>query len=74
MENIYVFVLIGLLYVIAASPSALVALWHFRLFTIARLLHTVVYVSGMKQQPLRGIAFGVNWLVNASMIVQLLLR
>ena len=42
IENIVPFVLIGLAFV-ACNPSAANALWHFRIFFFARLLHTFAY-------------------------------
>ncbi|RUS75540.1 hypothetical protein EGW08_016708 [Elysia chlorotica] len=42
LENIIPFLLTALLY-IATKPDPDIALWHFRLFTGSRLLHSVVY-------------------------------
>ena len=42
IENIIPFVLIGFFYV-HTNPSTAAALWHFRLFTASRFLHTLMY-------------------------------
>ncbi len=42
IENIIPFVLVGLFYV-GTNPDRDVALWHFRVFFISRVLHTLTY-------------------------------
>ncbi len=42
IENIVPFVLIGFFYV-ATNPDRDVAIWHFKVFFISRLIHTVCY-------------------------------
>lgn len=42
MENIIPFVLIGFFY-IGTRPKFEYALWHFRIFFLSRLLHTIAY-------------------------------
>ena len=42
IENIVPFVLVGFFYV-ATNPNKDVAYWHFRIFFISRLVHTVCY-------------------------------
>jgi glutathione S-transferase len=42
IENIVPFVLVGFFYV-ATDPDRRTALWHFRVFFISRLLHTLTY-------------------------------
>jgi uncharacterized MAPEG superfamily protein len=56
LENILPFLVIGFLYALT-GPSYTVAWWLFVLFTVARLLHTAVYVAGL--QPWRTVSFGV---------------
>ena len=69
VENIPAFLALGLLYV-AISPSPSTALWHFRVFAIARILHTISYQ--FKLQPHRLITFLVSILVSISMAVQII--
>jgi glutathione S-transferase len=42
IENIVPFVLVGFFYV-GTNPDRDVALWHFRIFFISRLVHTICY-------------------------------
>ena len=42
IENIVPFVLVGFFYV-GTNPDRDLALWHFRIFFISRLLHTLTY-------------------------------
>ena len=67
----YPFVLIGILYCLT-GPSHATALWHFRVFGISRLIHTLVYL-GKVPQPARALAYGAGALVNMSMAIQALL-
>jgi len=63
LENIPVFLILGLLYV-ATRPALATALWCFRIFVAARYIHTFVYVICPLPQPARGLSFfagvGVN--------------
>ena len=68
MENIYPFILIGFFYCLT-GPNSNTTKFHFIIFLIARLLHTIVYILAIKQ-PARGICYFVGMLVNASMILQ----
>ncbi|CAD5117965.1 DgyrCDS6707 [Dimorphilus gyrociliatus] len=70
VENIYLFVLIGFFYVLT-QPDLSTATWHFRIFTISRFIHTLVYQLAVKQ-PARGSAFFVGVLVNVSMAFSIL--
>jgi glutathione S-transferase len=42
LENIIPFVLVGLFYV-GTRPKFDCALWHFRIFLLSRILHTIAY-------------------------------
>ncbi|XP_076040962.1 microsomal glutathione S-transferase 1-like [Oratosquilla oratoria] len=64
MENIPVFWLLGLFFVMT-EPSSMAASTCFRAFTIARIQHTIMYLH--EKQPHRGIAFIIGVLVNAYM-------
>jgi len=70
IENIPAFMLIGLLYV-AINPTPNVALWHFRVFAAARILHTLSYQLPIPQ-PARALTFGVGFTVCISMAIQVL--
>lgn len=55
IENVFPFVLVGLLYV-STSPPLARALLCFRIFTVSRLLHTVAYLMPIPQ-PSRALLF-----------------
>jgi glutathione S-transferase len=57
LENLPIFFALGIAYVLlGASPAA--APWLFLTFTIARIIHTLMYLLG--HQPWRTIAYGVG--------------
>jgi glutathione S-transferase len=57
LENIPIFIGLGTAYVLTgASPGA--ATWLFSIFTIARILHTLMYLLGL--QPWRTITYAVG--------------
>ncbi|CAH0722593.1 unnamed protein product, partial [Brenthis ino] len=70
LENIPVFWLLGGLY-LTTGPSDEVAVNLFRVFTVCRVLHTIVYVVKPLPQPARGIAFGIPNLINWYMGVKI---
>jgi len=70
LENIPAFLFLGLLY-IATKPSLNVAVWHFRLFAVSRIIHTIAYQLAL--QPARVLAFGVGIAVIVSLGVQVIL-
>lgn len=70
LENIPVFLFMAPLYLMT-SPSHAVALIMFRVFTLARILHTVVYLCQVRQ-PARGLCFFVGMVVNVFMCVQVI--
>jgi len=72
IENIYMFVLAGSLYCLVARPNYETAVWHFRIFTVARVLHSICYL-GKIPQPSRTIAYVVGFGVCASMIGRIFL-
>ncbi len=71
IENIVPFVLVGLFYV-GTNPDRDVALWHFRIFFVSRLLHTLTYQLALPQ-PSRFIACAVGYLTTLSMAVRIFL-
>ncbi|XP_046400744.1 microsomal glutathione S-transferase 1-like [Ischnura elegans] len=73
LENIPMFWVVGLLYVLT-NPQATVAINLFRLFFVARAIHTFVYAVVVFPQPARGLSFFVGVGVTAYMILHILLH
>ena len=67
MENVYPFLMIGLVYVLS-NPDPITATWLFRIFTAVRIAHTVVYVNAVRQ-PFRALCFGAGLAINVAMCV-----
>ncbi|XP_049697789.2 microsomal glutathione S-transferase 1-like [Helicoverpa armigera] len=72
LENIPAFWVLGALY-LTTDPVVGWATLLFRAFALARIAHTVVYAVVPLPPPSRGIAFGVSFLVNVYMGVQVVL-
>ncbi|KAG1656343.1 Microsomal glutathione S-transferase 1 [Nymphon striatum] len=72
LENIPIFWILGFLYVFINPPVA-TAIWCFRLFTVARVLHTIVYLTAFPQ-PSRGICFMFSIAINTFLAVQLIMK
>ncbi|EDO48722.1 predicted protein [Nematostella vectensis] len=70
LENIIPFILIGILYILT-GPSAQTALIVFRVFTVARLLHTLTYFLGVS--IIRGPSFLAGVLCIGFMIVNVIM-
>ncbi|ELU05373.1 hypothetical protein CAPTEDRAFT_102772 [Capitella teleta] len=70
LENIPLFLLVGLFYV-ATSPEPSQALLHFRIFTFSRIMHTLSYQIPIRQ-PARALAFFAGVGVTVSMAVHVL--
>uniref|UniRef100_A0A1B6D184 Microsomal glutathione S-transferase 1 n=1 Tax=Clastoptera arizonana TaxID=38151 RepID=A0A1B6D184_9HEMI len=68
LENIIPFLITGFLFVLS-DPDLVFALMLFRIFTIARILHTLVYAIYVVRQPARVLCFAVGIIVNIIMIV-----
>lgn len=68
LENIPVFLLTGVLFVLT-DPDLIFALMLFRLYTLARIIHTIVYAIYVIRQPTRAIAFFVGIIINIIMII-----
>ncbi|XP_071499878.1 microsomal glutathione S-transferase 1-like [Diadema antillarum] len=73
LENIVPFFGLGLLYALFSGASTSTLLWHYRIFTVSRLLHTVVYLYAVPQ-PARFLCFLAGFGVNVSMGVQILMN
>ena len=52
------FLVIGFLFALSGAASYRIAWWLFVTFTVARILHTIVYAVGL--QPWRSIFFGIG--------------
>lgn len=63
LENIPVFWVLGALY-LTTGPSVGLARLLFRVYTVCRVLHSIVYAVKPLPQPARAIAFGVPYLIN----------
>ncbi|NXD10558.1 MGST1 transferase, partial [Nothocercus nigrocapillus] len=70
LENIVPFFAIGLLYALS-GPELSTALLHFRIFTGARILHTIAYLTPLPQ-PSRGLTWAVGYVVTVSMAYKVL--
>ena len=72
LENIPVFLILGLLYVLT-GPTYFAAVLHFRVFTASRILHTVAYQMALPQ-PSRAVCFVAGLAVCLSMAVQIMIK
>ncbi|XP_074861202.1 microsomal glutathione S-transferase 1 [Carettochelys insculpta] len=70
LENIVPFIGIGLLYTLS-GPAVSTALLHFRIFVVARILHTIVYLTAVPQ-PSRALTWAAGYAVTISMAYRLL--
>ncbi|GAB6031208.1 hypothetical protein CHUAL_009027 [Chamberlinius hualienensis] len=70
MENIYVFAIIGFLFV-ATNPAPYLAKLLFKVFAYSRIVHTFVYLFAVPQ-PSRAISFIVGFLINIYMAISVL--
>ncbi|NXA51332.1 MGST1 transferase, partial [Nothocercus julius] len=70
LENIVPFFAIGLLYALS-GPELSTALLHFRIFTGARILHTIAYLTPLPQ-PSRALTWAVGYVVTISMAYKVL--
>lgn len=73
MENIIPFITIALFYTLT-NPTEFVAVNLFRIYTIARILHTFVYTVVVIPQPSRALAFGVGYAITIYMALQVILH
>lgn len=70
LENIPIFIITALGYIMT-NPSYFVAVSLFRIFTAARIVHTIVYTVFVMPQPARFLAFFVGNVVTIYMIIVL---
>ncbi|KAL3870635.1 hypothetical protein ACJMK2_038683 [Sinanodonta woodiana] len=71
LENVIPFVLIGLLYILT-DPNPWYAKMHFRIFTVARLFHSVAYLKPLPQ-PSRALGWLLGYIVTLSMGVSVVM-
>lgn len=72
LENIPVFFVASYLYIMT-NPAPVLAITLMRLFTIARIIHTIVYAVVVLPQPTRAIVFTGGHVITAYMAVNALL-
>ncbi|KAG6458653.1 hypothetical protein O3G_MSEX010995, partial [Manduca sexta] len=73
LENIPAFWLLGALY-LTTSPWPVIATLLFRVYTAFRILYTIVYAIIPLPHPARSIAFGIPYVINVYMGVQVILH
>uniref|UniRef100_A0A1B6JYG5 Microsomal glutathione S-transferase 1 n=1 Tax=Homalodisca liturata TaxID=320908 RepID=A0A1B6JYG5_9HEMI len=69
LENIPLFLIVALVYVMS-DPNPWIANNIFRIFTLARIFHTVVYAVFPLPQPSRSLTFFVGNLATVYMTIQ----
>lgn len=72
LENIPAFWILGALYLTTGPAAALTTLL-FRVYTVFRVVHTLVYAVVPLPQPARGIAYMVPYIIKWYMGVQIVL-
>nr|AFO69977.1 GST-like protein [Strongylocentrotus droebachiensis] len=73
LENIVPFIALGLLFALTSGASTTTIVWHYRIFVVARLLHTIAYIGALPQ-PSRALSFFAGLVVNVSMAVQIIMK
>ncbi|PSN38698.1 Microsomal glutathione S-transferase 1 [Blattella germanica] len=69
LENILPFFVVGFLYILT-EPSVFLAVNLYRIVTISRILHTIVYTVVVIPQPARFLACGIPYFITAYMAIQ----
>ena len=67
LENIPMFIVTAWLFLLTDPPVNL-AINLFRVFTCARILHTIVYAVVVVPQPARAISWGVGYFITIYMV------
>lgn len=73
LENIPAFIFAALIFLLTNPPAGL-AINLFRIFTYARIAHTVVYAVFVVPQPARAISWGVGYGITIYMVIHSLLK
>jgi uncharacterized MAPEG superfamily protein len=68
LENIPIFLILGLIYVAAALPFTAFAIYCV-IFMLGRILHTICYLNSI--QPMRTIAYFIGLLAMMAMVVHI---
>ncbi len=71
MENIYPFLFLGAIYSMT-GPSLVVARFHFLVFFLGRMVHSVAYLCALRA-PTRSLAYTIAQVPCVSMAVQILM-
>ncbi|XP_068629096.1 microsomal glutathione S-transferase 1-like [Battus philenor] len=72
LENIPVFWVLGALY-LTTGPISTLAIMLFRVYTVCRIIHTIVYAVIPMPQPTRAIAFAIPVLIKWYLGIQVVL-
>ena len=72
LENILPFLVLAFFYV-STNPIPSSALMAFRVFTTARIIHSIVYAVYVVGQPARALSYIVGQLVNVYLAVSIIL-
>ncbi|VVC94193.1 unnamed protein product [Leptidea sinapis] len=72
LENIPAFWIIAAFYV-TTNPTALLAVMLFRVYTVCRIVHTLVYALFSCPQPIRAFAYAIPYLIKWYMGLQVVL-
>jgi glutathione S-transferase len=73
LENIPAFLVIAFFYILT-EPSQFLAVNLFRVFTVARILHTFVYTIVVLPQPSRALLWGVGYAITIYMAVLVIIN
>ncbi|CAH1116791.1 unnamed protein product [Phaedon cochleariae] len=73
LENIPIFFVSAFLYMMT-SPTEYMAKTLFFAFTVARIVHSIVYAVVIIPQPARGLSFGIGFLITGYMALTTLLH
>jgi glutathione S-transferase len=73
LENIIPFIIVALFYTLT-NPTEFLAVNLFRVYTIARILHTFVYTIVVTPQPSRALVWGVGFAITIYMALQVILH
>lgn len=71
LENIPTFLILSLIYILT-GPTPSIGIWHFRLFAVGRIVHTISYLAAL--QPFRSIGFLVGFASYLSVTTQIILH
>ncbi|XP_075982750.1 microsomal glutathione S-transferase 1-like [Anticarsia gemmatalis] len=66
LENIPAFWILGALY-LTTGPSAALATWLFRIYTVGRVMFTYVYAINPLPPPTRSMSFGIPYFITLYM-------